>query len=97
MPIQDLLVGAEPSPFYTQRELEYDHWDEPEIIIDPLTGFANAIPPRGSGSCSPSPWREMLTRWLRRLGVTTALILIAASSAHAEQSLLNLISPAFTL
>jgi hypothetical protein len=36
MPIQDPLMPAEPGPFYTPRETEYDCWDEPQIIGDPL-------------------------------------------------------------
>jgi sulfate transport system substrate-binding protein len=95
---EDPFTPTEPGPFYTAREAQYDHWEEPEIIVDPLACFVTIIPPRGrparlqpapGESSSQAPWREMLTRWLRRLGVTTALLFIGAISAYADQSLLN--------
>jgi sulfate/thiosulfate transport system substrate-binding protein len=97
MPTEDPLGPTERGPFYTAREPEYDHWDEPQIVVDPVSGFVTVIPPHDRAAhfqpapreSSPSPWREMLMRWLRRLGVTTALLCIGAISAHAEQSLLN--------
>jgi sulfate transport system substrate-binding protein len=91
-------MPAEPGPFNTTRETEYDHWNESEIVVDPLSGFIVHIPPRaGSASFQPGrrkasarpQWRDMLTRWLRSLGITAALLFIVAVSAHAEQSLLN--------
>jgi len=81
MPTQDPLMPGEPGPFYTPSEPEYDHWVEPQIIVDPVSGVVAVVPPRARATrlqptprkSAPSPWRQMLTRWLRRLGATTAL------------------------
>ena len=95
MPAEDPLIPAEPGPFYSAREAQYDHWDDPQIIVEPLSGFVTVISPHRG--CAPSrresppqpQWRVMLRRWLTRLGVTTALLCIGAISAYADQSLLN--------
>src|SRR5260370_34867625 len=82
---EDPFTPTEPGLFYTAREAQYDHWDEPEIIVDPLNCFVTIIPPRGRparlqpapGASSPqAPRRERLTPWLRRPGVTTALLFV---------------------
>jgi hypothetical protein len=69
MPLQDPFPTLEVGPFYCTYE--DDRWDEPEIIIDPLTGFVVAILPRRSVWPEPREprlaplWRAKLSRWLR--------------------------------
>jgi hypothetical protein len=81
MPTQDPLMPPQPGPFNTPLEPEYDHWDGPEIIVDPLSGFVIRIPPQGRAAPfeatrraagGASPLRDLLTRWLKRLGVAVS-------------------------
>jgi hypothetical protein len=70
----DLGPAVEVGPFHCIYE--DDRWDEPEIIVDPVTGFVVAIFPRRPRSVRPLPapgprrwhvrtsWRERLSRWL---------------------------------
>jgi hypothetical protein len=85
MPLHDPFPTLEVGPFYCAYE--DDRWDEPEIIVDPLSGFVVAILPPQDRSPRPrvshqeqrppsqwrSLWRETLSRWLRRGGATTTL------------------------
>jgi hypothetical protein len=98
MPTQDPPIPGEPTPFYTAHNTEYDYWNETEITVDPLSAFTVHIPPHdGSAPIQPGrreasarpQWRDMLARWLQRLGIIAALLFIVTISAHAEQSLLN--------
>lgn len=97
MPLRDPYPTLEVGAFYCAYE--DDRWDEPEIIVDPLSGFVVAIMPPHDRSRRPraerrqprlrSLWRDMLTRWLD-LGVAAmGLLLCATISARAEQTLLN--------
>jgi hypothetical protein len=79
MPLHDPFPTLEIGPFYCAYE--DDHWDEPEIIVDPLSGFVVAIMPPRDRSHRPrvphreprprsqerSLWRGTLSRWLRHL------------------------------
>ncbi|HXC27214.1 MAG TPA: hypothetical protein VNV38_04605 [Stellaceae bacterium] len=62
------------SPFY--HPYEDERRDEPEFIVDPLTGFVVGIVPPVDRSVVPrrrrlvdgrSRWRATLDAWLRRL------------------------------
>ncbi|HEV2100385.1 MAG TPA: sulfate ABC transporter substrate-binding protein [Stellaceae bacterium] len=79
---------------------EDDRREDPEIIIDPLSGFVIAIvPPRQESvwerrRTAPEPrppalWREKLRRWLGFGGTVATLLLSAAIPGRAEQTLLN--------
>jgi sulfate transport system substrate-binding protein len=97
MPLHDPFPSLEIGPFY--YTYEDDQRDAPEIIVDPLSGFVVAIVPPHDRPRPPrvrrnepnprSPWRDMLTRWLRLAGVAAALGLFAAIPVRAEQTLLN--------
>jgi hypothetical protein len=72
MPLQDPFPTLEIGPFYCTYEDE--RWDEPEIIVDPVTGFVVAIMPAPQRSVWQRPpklparqrplWRDKLSRWL---------------------------------
>jgi sulfate/thiosulfate transport system substrate-binding protein len=98
MPSRDSSPSYEVGAF--RLSCEDDRWDEPEIIIDPLSGFVVVVPPPSDqpawierqerrNAAAPSLWRTKLARWLR-LAVGGALFLVVgAISTRAEQSLLN--------
>jgi sulfate transport system substrate-binding protein len=82
----------EVGPFYCACE-DPDR-SEPEIIVDPLTGYVLAIiPPRNRPRRptrpAPSAWRDRLARWLSLVGVTAAVLLLIVTGARADQTLLN--------
>jgi hypothetical protein len=97
MPSQDRSPSLEMGPFYCIYEDE--RWDEPEIIVDPVTGFVVAIFPPRDRPRRPrklrnpprfrSLWRDRLIRWLHLAGVSTALVLFAVVPGHAAQTLLK--------
>jgi hypothetical protein len=98
MSSHDFFPPFEVGPFYLAPE--EDRWDEPEIIVDPLSGLVVAIVrPAGRpvrpeqrerrAAATPSLWRAKLARWLRLAGVSTALMLFAGLPSHAEQNPLN--------
>jgi sulfate ABC transporter permease protein CysT len=99
MPSNDLGPALEIGPFHFIYE--DDRWDEPEIIIDPVSGFVVAIfprrdrpyqpprTPRVERRHEPSLWRDKLSRWLRLGAVSAALLLLAVMPGRAEQTLLN--------
>jgi hypothetical protein len=77
MPSHNFFPPSEVGPFVLTRE--DDRWDEPEIIVDPLTGLVVAIIrpssrpawPEGRDrrdATAPSVWRTKLARWLRLAG-----------------------------
>jgi sulfate/thiosulfate transport system substrate-binding protein len=97
MPLQDPFPTLEVGPFYCSYE--DDRWNEPEIIVDPLSGFVVAIvpphdQPRRPPARSPQPdlrslWRKTLARWLRLGAAAAAVLLLAAIPVRADQTLLN--------
>ncbi len=79
---------------------EFERWEEPEFIVEPLSGVMVAIRPRSDrpehspASVNPSRrkpllWQKLLARWLALTGVGALLLLVWPSSTLAEQSLLN--------
>jgi sulfate/thiosulfate transport system substrate-binding protein len=94
-PLPGPFPSLEVGPFY--GSYEDDRWEEPELIVDPLSGFVIAIVPprrppvrpRRPEAAAPSLWRAAVARWLRYAGVSAALLLGAVIPAHADQSLLN--------
>lgn len=65
------------SPFYSTLDDEGRH--EPELIVDPLSGFVVAVVPSFQGSARSNrhddapagnllPWRTRLNSWFMRLG-----------------------------
>jgi hypothetical protein len=87
VPLQNPFPSLEVGSFYCAYEDE--RWDEPEIIVDPLTGIVVAIMPRHNRPHrsadsrherpQPSLWRDALARWLRLSGVGAALALFAVA------------------
>ncbi len=61
MPFHDPFPTLEVGPFYCT--FEDDRWDEPEIIVDPLSGFVVAIiPSRRRSIWERRPPRPLSTR-----------------------------------
>jgi hypothetical protein len=98
MPREDRFPMSEVGPLSCVYEDE--RREDPEIIIDPLSGFVIAIVPPQQESVwerrrtAPEPrpptlWREKLRRWLGLGGTVATLLLVAAIPGRAEQTLLN--------
>jgi hypothetical protein len=73
MPLPGFQV-PEFAPFDDAAEWEVGHWDEPEFIVDPVSGVIIAVIPSAHRTRRPSAahstqaksswWRSMLRRWL---------------------------------
>jgi sulfate/thiosulfate-binding protein len=79
---------------------EFDRWEEPEFIVEPLSGVIIAVRPRSDRPerrpasinrrrRKPLLWQKLLARWLTLTGVGALLLLAWPISARADQSLLN--------
>jgi hypothetical protein len=74
MPLPGFHQVPEFAPFDDAAEWEVGHWDDPEIIVDPLSGLVIAVippvrrtrrpVPADSGQAKHPLWRSMLKRWL---------------------------------
>lgn len=92
MPSRELWPSVEVGPFYCLYE--DDRWSEPQIIVDPLSGFVVAIvppperPPRARprrpGRRTRPLWRDTLRRWLQLGGVAAALPVPARRHGQAR-------------
>ena len=79
-PLQGPFPSLEVGPFYCSYE--DDRWDEPEFIVDPLSGFVVAIVPPRHRSASPerrthsnrSFWRTKLQQWPRFAGAALMVV-----------------------
>jgi sulfate transport system substrate-binding protein len=99
MPSPSFHQVPEFTPFDDAAEWEVGHWDEPEIIVDPISGIIIAAVPAavrsrrpadaGSAPGKPSLWRAMLGRWLAFAGSSALLLAATVAPARADQSLLN--------
>jgi hypothetical protein len=79
MPSPNFHQVPESAPFDEAAEWEVGRWDDPEIIVDPVTGIVLAVirpadlPRRPLVATvrtgrKPSLWRSMVGRWLALAG-----------------------------
>jgi hypothetical protein len=91
MPLLGFHQVPEFTPFDDAAEWEVRHWDEPEFIVDPLSGLVIAVIPASGRTRRPSAtdiiheksflWRSMLRRWLG-FASSCALLVVATWRAR---------------